>query len=133
MATQTMTLSNFENTIDDNDIVMIDFWAGWCAPCRAFEPIYEAASDKHEDVVFARVDTEAERSLAGMFGIRSIPTLAVFRQGILLFKQPGMLPGDVLEDLIGQVKKLDMDDVRAKIAEEEAAQNEGAGPSDADA
>jgi thioredoxin 1 len=128
-----MTLGNFEKTIDDNDIVMIDFWAGWCAPCRAFEPIYEAASEKHEDVVFAKVDTEAEQNLAGMFGIRSIPTLAVFRQGILLFKQPGMLPGEVLEDLIGQVKKLDMDEVRAKIAEEEAAQAEEAGQSEADA
>ena len=120
MATLEMTLENFENTIDNNDIVLIDFWADWCGPCKMFGPTFEAASDKHADVTFAKVDTEDQQQLAAQFGIRSIPTLAVFREKVLVFAQPGALPDSALEDLIGQVKGLDMDDVRTKVAEAEA-------------
>jgi len=122
LATLNMTLEKFEETIENNDIVFFDFWAAWCGPCRMFGPIFEAASEKHEDIVFAKVDTEAERNLAGIFGIRSIPTLAVFRDGILIFRQPGALPAETLEDLIKQVRDLDMDEVRAKIAAAEASE-----------
>ena len=120
MATLNMTLVKFEETIENNGIVFFDFWAAWCGPCRTFGPTFEAASEKHEDIVFAKVDTEAEAKLAGIFGIQSIPTLAVFRDGILIFRQPGALPADALDDLIQQVKDIDMDEVRAKLAAEEA-------------
>lgn len=100
-------------------ILLIDFWAPWCAPCRAFGPIYEKVSDKHPDITFGKVNTEAEPALGAGFGIRSIPTLMIFRDGVMLFQQAGMLPEAALEDLIAQVRALDMDEVRAKIAEEE--------------
>ena len=120
MATEKLTMEKFETTIENNDIVLIDFWADWCGPCKMFGPIFERASEKHGDVTFTKCNTEEEQDLAGHFGIQSIPTLAVFREKILLFMQPGALPEEALEDLISQVKGLNMDEVRAKIAEESA-------------
>ena len=119
MATQDLTVDNFESTITDNEIVLIDFWAEWCGPCKMFGPIYDAVSDKHPDVVFGKVDTEDQQQLAGSFGIRSIPTLMAFRDNVMVFSQPGALPEAAVEDLISQVRALDMDDVRAQIAEHE--------------
>ena len=120
MATVALTKETFDETIKGNETVLIDFWAEWCGPCRTFAPTFEAASEKHEDIVFAKVDTEDQTELAAAFGIRSIPTLMVFRDQIVLYSQPGALPGNMLEDLITQVKDIDMDDVRRQIAEHEA-------------
>ena len=121
MATQTVTMDSFRETIADNDIVLLDFWAEWCGPCRSFAPVFEKASDEHTDVVFGKIDTEDQRELAGGFGITSIPTLAAFREGIMVFSQPGALPAPALEQVITAVKGLDMDDVRRQIAEQQAA------------
>jgi thioredoxin 1 len=123
MATVALTKETFEQTVQDNDTVIVDFWAEWCGPCRSFAPTFEAASEEHTDIVFGKVDTEDQQELAQAFGIRSIPTLMVFRDQVILYAQPGALPGNLLEDLIGQVKALDMDEVRTQIA----AQNDEAG------
>ncbi|MDQ4007207.1 MAG: thioredoxin [Actinomycetota bacterium] len=116
MSTVTATAGNFRQTVSDNGIVLVDFWADWCGPCKMFAPVFEAASEKHDDVVFAKVDTEAEQQLAAEAQIRSIPTLMAFRDGILVFNQAGALPSESLEELITAVRDLDMDDVRAKLA-----------------
>ncbi|WP_434316579.1 thioredoxin [Leifsonia sp. P73] len=122
MATVELTAQNIESQITENDIVFVDFWAEWCGPCRMFGPVFEKASQEHTDVVFGKVDTEAEQALAASAGITSIPTLMAFRDGILVFSQPGALPAPTFQDLITQVKALDMDAVRASIAEAQTAE-----------
>jgi thioredoxin len=118
MATTTLDAANFEQTVTGNEIVLVDFWAAWCGPCRQFAPVFETASEQHPDIVFGKVDTEAEQSLAAAAQITSIPTLMAFKGGHLVFSQPGALPGPVLEELIGQVRALD---VESALAEQRGA------------
>jgi thioredoxin len=120
VATREITKDNIESTIQQNPFVVLDFWAAWCGPCRMFGPVFEASSEKHPDIVFGKIDTEAQQELAGSLGIRSIPTLMVFRDQILLYSQPGALQGPMLEELLSKVQELDMDDVRAEVAKAKA-------------
>ncbi|PIE33427.1 MAG: thioredoxin [Ilumatobacter coccineus] len=118
MATTTLSLDTFEKTVTSDGITIVDFWADWCTPCKNFGPVFEEVSDEHPDITFAKVDTEKEQQLAGGLGIMSIPTLMIFRDGIQLFNQAGALPKAALDDLISQVKALDMDEIRKQVAEQ---------------
>jgi thioredoxin 1 len=125
MATSNLSAETFEESINRDGITLVDWWAAWCGPCRMFAPIFEKASERHPDITFAKVDTEAERALAGAAGIMSIPTLMAFRDGILVFSQPGALPDKALEQVIQAVRDLDMDDVRRQVADQQASNGRG--------
>jgi len=127
MATMELTKENFEATVNGNPIVIIDFWAPWCGPCRGFAPVFEKASESHPDVVFAKVNSDEQQELAGAFNIRSIPTLMVFREKVILFHQAGALPGQALEQVLTQAKALDMAKVHAEIAEKNTGQENAPG------
>jgi thioredoxin 1 len=120
VTTQALTAESFEQTVLDNDIVLVDFWAAWCGPCRSFAPVFDKASAEHPDIIFGKVDTEAEQALAGAAQITSIPTLMAFREGVLVFSQPGALPAAGLEQVIAGVRELDMDELRAEAAASQA-------------
>lgn len=124
MSTTDLTMSDFEQTVTGEGIALVDFWASWCGPCKAFAPVFEEVAAANPDLQFGKVDTEAEQELAGALGIMSIPTLMIFRDGIRVFSQPGALPKSALEDLVRQVRELDMDEVRASIVAEAAMQDD---------
>ncbi len=120
MTAISLTNEDFESTVLGDGIILVDFWADWCGPCRAFAPVFDAAAAQHADITFSKVDTEAEQELAGALGIQSIPTLMAFRDGVLLYREAGALPASALEDLIGQIRGLDMDQVKTEIVERQA-------------
>jgi len=127
MAVVELTKDNFEQVVTGNPTVIVDYWAPWCGPCRAFAPTFEKVAEKNPDVVFAKVNTEEEPEIAAHFQIRSIPTLMIFRDSVILFAQPGALPQGALEDVVGKAKAVDMDEVRKEIAAQEAAEKQGGG------
>ncbi len=124
MAVQELTQDTFESTITGNDIIILDFWAPWCGPCQQFAPTFEAASEKHSDVVFGKVNTDEEQGIAGAFQIRSIPTLMIFREQIIVFSQPGILSASQLDEVLGKVRELDMDAVRADVERQQQEQQQ---------